>query len=148
MFAGLAAGAFVIDAWRQRRDHATQGNDMSNVHMIVGLLTLVLYITNAVMYGMNMFRGQPVGAHRLVSISAATLLLLQYALGFMLLGAGESVPWTHWVLALVTIVPVGIEHMFAATETNMRRRGTLGLFATVVTVILVLVVYAIGEMAT
>jgi hypothetical protein len=89
-----------------------------------------------------------VAYHRLVSIGAATLLLLQYALGFMLLGSGEDIPWTHWVLALVTVIPVGIEHMFAATQPGVRRRGTLGLFATVITVALVLVVYMIGEMNT
>jgi hypothetical protein len=119
---------------------------MSNVHMIVGTLTLLLFIANAVMYGMNMVRGTAVPYHRLVSIGAATLLLLQYALGFMLLGSGEDIPWTHWVLALATIIPVGVEHMFASTQPGIRRRGMLGLFATVITVILVLVVYMIGEM--
>lgn len=119
---------------------------MSTVHMIVGTLTLLLYLVNAVMYGANMLKGTTVGYHRLVSISAATLLLLQYALGFMLLGSGERISAWHIVIALVTIVPVGIEHMFAGTQPGVRRRGTLGLFATIVTLILVLAAYAIGEM--
>ncbi len=119
---------------------------MSNVHMIVGTLTLVLFIVNLGMYAVNMFKGTAAPYHRLVSIGAATLLLLQYALGFMLLGSGEDIPWTHWVIALATIIPVGIEHMFASPEASIRRRGTLGLFATVITVILVLTAYAIGEM--
>lgn len=119
---------------------------MTNVHLIVGTLTLLLFIVNAGMYAVNMFKGSTVSYHRLVSIGAATLLLLQYALGFMLLGSGESIPWSHWVLALLSIIPVGVEHMFASPEKSPRRRGMLGLFATIVTVILVLAAYGIGEM--
>lgn len=119
---------------------------MTNVHMIVGTITLLLFLVNAGMYAVSMFRGVTVSYHRLVSIGAATMLLLQYALGFMLLGDGRSISAWHIVAALASIVPVGIEHMFAANETGIRRRGTLGLFATVITVILVLVAYMIGEM--
>lgn len=119
---------------------------MTNVHMIVGSLVLLLYIVNAVMYGVNMARGQLVAYHRLVSIGAATLLLLQYALGFMLLGSGERITAWHIVAALASIIPVGVEHMFVGSETSPRRRGTLGLFTTIVTVLLVLVAYGIGEM--
>jgi hypothetical protein len=64
----------------------------------------------------------------------------------MLLGSGEGITVWHIVAALVTIVPVGIEHMFTANQSGVRRRGMLGLFATIVTVILVLTTYAIGEM--
>lgn len=121
---------------------------MTNVHMIVGTITLLLFLVNAGMYAVNMVKGTLVPNHRLVSIGAATLLLLQYALGFMLLGLGERItPW-HVVAALASIVPVGIEHMFAGTQEGVRRRGTLGLFATIVTVILVLATYAIGEMSS
>jgi len=119
---------------------------MTNVHMIVGTLTLLLFIANAAMYAINMVKGTTVAYHRLVSIGAATLLLLQYALGFMLLGDDKSITWWHIVAALAAIVPVGIEHMFAGTQPGIRRRGMLGLFATVVTVVLVLAAYAIGEM--
>ncbi len=119
---------------------------MTNVHMIVGSLVLLLYIVNAAMYGVNMAKGQLVAYHRLVSIGAATLLLLQYALGFMLLGSGERITFWHVVAALASIVPVGVEHMFAGSETGTRRRGTLGLFTTVITIVLVLVAYGIGEM--
>jgi hypothetical protein len=121
---------------------------MTNVHLIVGTLTLLLFIVNAGMYGVNMFKGKTVAYHRLVSIGASTLLLLQYALGFMLLGSGERITFWHVVAALSAIIPVGVEHMFAASETGLRRRGMLGLFATIVTLILVLAAYGIGEMSS
>jgi hypothetical protein len=114
--------------------------------MIVGSITLVLFLANAVMYAIEMFKGTPVAYHRLVSIGAATGLLLQYALGFMLLGAGNDSRWTHWVLALVAILPVGMEHGMTANQTKFRTKSMLGLIASTLTFIIVLTVYAIGEM--
>jgi len=114
--------------------------------MIVGSVTLLLFLANVVMYAIELFKGTPVAYHRLVSISAATGLLLQYALGFMLLGAGNSITWVHWVLALAAIVPVGMEHGMTANQTNFRTKSLLGLIASILAFVVVLVVYGIGEM--
>lgn len=117
------------------------------VHMIVGSATLLLFLLNTIMYGMEMAKGTPVGNHRLVSISAATGLLLQYALGFMLLGADSSVRWLHWVIALVAILPVGLEHGATANQTSFRKKSMIGLIASLLTLVLVLAAYALGEMS-
>lgn len=117
----------------------------STVHMIVGSLTLVLFVISAVLYAVEWFRGQVIPQHRLIAFSAATLLLLQYALGFMLLGAGNSVKWTHVVFALVAIVPIGMEHGMAAKEPGVRKRALIGLVASILTVALVFAAYWIGE---
>lgn len=117
------------------------------VHMIVGSAVVLLYLLNLIMYGIQMFKGVVVSYHRLVSISAATGLLIQYALGFMLLGGGNKISWTHWVVALLAIVPVGMEHGMTANETSIRKRSTIGLMATVLTFAAVLAAYAIAEMA-
>ena len=114
--------------------------------MIVGSATLLLFLLHAIMYGIAMVKGQPIGYHRLVSISAATGLLLQYFLGFMLIGDNHNITWIHWTLALVAILPVGLEHGATANQTNFRKKSMLGLFAAILTFIVVLVVYAIGEM--
>lgn len=118
----------------------------STVHMIVGSATLVLFLLNAIMYGIEMVKGQAIGYHRLVSISAATGLLLQYALGFMLLGAGNSIPVWHWLVALVAILPVGMEHGGTANQPNFRKKSMLGLIAASIAFIVVLAAYGIGEM--
>ena len=118
----------------------------STIHMIVGSATLLLFLLNVIMYAIEFTRGQPVSYHKLVSISAATGLLLQYALGFMLLGAGNSIRWTHWVLALVAIIPVGMEHGMTANQTRFRTKSMIGLVASVLAFIVVLAVYAIAEM--
>lgn len=118
----------------------------STVHMIVGTATLVLFLLNAIMYGIEMVKGKAIGYHRLVSIAAATGLLIQYALGFMLLGAGESIPIWHWLIALVAILPVGMEHGGTAREENFRKKSMLGLIAASIAFIVVLTAYGIGEM--
>lgn len=118
---------------------------MSNVHMIVGSIVAVLYLVNLGMYTMNFVKGKAVAYHRLVAMGAATFLLLQYMLGFSLLGEGRSIPAIHVVLALASILPVGAEHMLTAQETSFRRRGMIGMMATLITLVLVLIAYMIGE---
>lgn len=115
------------------------------VHMIVGSVTLVLFLLNGGMYAVEFFRGAAVPRHRLVSFSAATALLLQYALGFMLLGAGHSVRWTHIVFALLAVLPLGIEHGMAPKRTSLRMQALFGLLASVLTIALVFTAYWIGQ---
>lgn len=120
----------------------------ATVHMIVGGITLILFLVNAVMYGMEFVKGKPAPKHKLVSIGAATGLLLQYFLGFMLLADSESndISWIHWVLALLVILPVGLEHGGTANQTNFRKKSIMGLAAAVITFVMVLVVFLIGEL--
>lgn len=120
----------------------------ATVHMIVGGITLILFLVNAVMYGMEFTKGKPAAYHRLVSIGAATGLLLQYGLGFMLLADSESnsITWIHWVLALLVILPVGLEHGGTANQTSFRKKSILGLSAAVLSFVLVFVVFMIGEL--
>lgn len=117
---------------------------MSNVHMVVGTIVVLLFIVNLAMYVVNLLKGRLVAYHRLVSMAAAGFLLLQYVLGFSLL-ADHSITWIHPVLALLAIGSVGAEHMTTAQEPSPRRRGFLGLFCTSITVILTLVAYSIGQ---
>lgn len=116
------------------------------LHMIVGTATLVLFLLNAIMYAIELTKGKPIGYHKLVSISAATGLLIQYALGFMLLGAGNDSRWTHWVVALIAILPVGMEHGMTANQTSFRTKSMIGLIASSLAFVVVLAAYGIAEM--
>lgn len=118
----------------------------STIHMIVGTITLVLFLINAIMYAFEMSKGRSLPYHRLLSIGAATGLMLQYALGFMLLGAGNSISWLHWGIALIAILPVGMEHMMTANQTNFRKKSMIGLVASAIAFIAVLGAYGIAEM--
>lgn len=118
---------------------------MSNVHLVVGSLVAVLFLVNFGMYTINFVRGRAVPYHRLIAMGSAGFILLQYMLGFALLGEGKGVPAMHVVLALLTILPVGAEHMLTAQEKGIRRRGMIGMMATIITFVLVLIAYFIGQ---
>lgn len=119
---------------------------MTTVHMIVGSIVVILYLVNFGMYTMSFLRGKAVAYHRVVAMGAAAFLLLQYMLGFSLLGEGGSAAPLHIVIALAAILPVGAEHMLTAQEKGIRRRGMIGMMATLITFVLVLIAYMIGEM--
>jgi hypothetical protein len=118
---------------------------MTTVHMIVGSIVVLLYLVNFGMYAISFLRGRAVAYHRVVAMGAAAFLLLQYMLGFSLLGEGRSSAPFHIVLALASILPVGAEHMLTAQEEGVRRRGMIGMMATLITFVLVLIAYWIGE---
>lgn len=118
---------------------------MSNVHLIVGSIVVILYLVNFAMYTISFFKGTAVAYHRMIAMGAAAFLLIQYLLGFSLLGEGKSVPAMHVVLALLSILPVGAEHMLTAQEKSVRRRSMIGMMATTITFVLVLIAYYIGQ---
>jgi hypothetical protein len=121
---------------------------MSNVHMVIGTLVIIGYLVNLVYYGATFLRGRVMPYHRAIAFGAATLLLLQYMLGFSLLGEGKDIPAVHFLVALAAVIPVGAEHMLAGQEPGLRRRGMIGMLASFVTLVLVLVAYMIGETNT
>ncbi|HWV34115.1 MAG TPA: hypothetical protein VNZ55_00675 [Thermomicrobiales bacterium] len=118
---------------------------MTNVHMIVGSIVVLLVLVDFVMYLLNFVRGKAIPYHKIVAFGASGFLLLQYVIGFSLLGEGKRITPFHVVVALVAIIPVGAEHMLTGQETGIRSRGMKGMGATIVTAVLVLIAYAIGE---
>lgn len=117
---------------------------MANVHMIVGALVVLAFLVLVIVNILNLV-GYQLTWVRPLSMVAAALLLLQYLLGFGLLGEGKSIPWYHYVIALLAILPVGFEHGVAQRQTSKEGRARLELAATVVTLVLVVIAYAIGQ---
>ena len=118
---------------------------MTTVHMIVGSLVVLGYAVTLALNAMTLTRGTEFSWQRMVSFGAATLLILQYMLGFSLLGEGRDIPASHYLIALATLIPVGLEHMYAGTRATTRQRGMMGTILNVATLVLVLVAYMIGE---
>ena len=118
---------------------------MSNVHMIIGLATLAAFILLTIVNGLRAFRGSQLSWARGLSFAAAGLLLIQYVLGFSLLGSDHSMKPIHYILALVAIVPVGAEHMIAAQETDKHRASRTAFICNIVTVLILVAVYEIGQ---
>ena len=118
---------------------------MSNVHMIVGTLTIVAYLVVLVLNIRTASSGTDFPWQKMVSFGASTLLLVQYVLGFSLLGDDKSVSGWHYLIALVAIIPVGFEHGYASQRPEPKERGKLGALANVATLVLVLIAYMIGQ---
>ncbi|MGI8486338.1 MAG: hypothetical protein ACR2OU_19030 [Thermomicrobiales bacterium] len=118
---------------------------MANVHMLVGTLVIVAFLASAILNIMTFVTGRSFSWQKMVSFAAATLLLLQYLLGFSLLGEGQSVPGSHFLIALLAIIPVGFEHMYAGTREDTKQRGLFAASANIATLVLVLVAYMIGQ---
>lgn len=118
---------------------------MTNVHMIVGSLVVLGYAITLVLNAISFSRGTEFPWQRMVSFGSATLLILQYMLGFSLLGEGKDIPASHYLVALATLIPVGLEHMYAGTRPSVRQRSLAAMILNVITVALVLIAYVIGE---
>ena len=117
---------------------------MLNVHSTVGTLVLVAFLILTVV---NVLRatGRVIPWARPLSFAAATLLLLQYLLGFSVLSDEKyHIGGEHWGIALLAILTVGFEHGYANSRPTERDRGTFGAIATGLTFVLVLIAYIIG----
>lgn len=118
---------------------------MSSVHMIVGLAVVIAFLISTVANYLRMTRAASFPWLRGVSFAAAGLLLLQYVLGFSLLGDDREITAVHYILALAAVIPVGAEHMFATSERPEADRNRIAFLASFAAFVLVLIVYAIGE---
>ncbi|HEY8447429.1 MAG TPA: hypothetical protein VIL01_10005 [Thermomicrobiales bacterium] len=119
---------------------------MNTVHMTVGSLVLLAFLASTIV---NILRltGRQISWARQLSFLASGLLFLQYVLGFSLLGGDSSITPFHYIIALLAIIPVGVEHAVAPQRTTPTEQAKVALPATAVTTILVLIAYLIGESA-
>jgi hypothetical protein len=117
---------------------------MVGLHNIVGTLVVLAYLVLTVVNVLRA-RGSDLPWARNLSFAAAGLLLIQYLLGFWLLGDGHRNQAAHYVFALLAIVTVGLEHGYAQTRVTQSARATTALAATAATFILVVIAYSIGQ---
>ena len=78
-------------------------------------------------------------------MGAATLLIVQYVFGFSLLGEGKGISGFHFLIALAAILPVGLEHGYAASRPDAKSRGRYAALANLLTLILVGIAWQIGN---
>ena len=117
---------------------------MVNLHNIVGTLVVLAFLALSLVNALRVM-GREIGWARPLSFVAAALLVVQYAIGFGLLGQGYRTRASHFVFALLAIVTVGLEHGFARTRATPGARARAALVATGLTFVLVLIAYIIGE---
>ena len=118
---------------------------MVTIHQTVGTLVLLAFLVLTVV---NVLRltGRHITWARPLSFGAGALLLLQYVLGFSLLGSDHSISAWHILFALAALATVGIEHgMGNARPPETTGNTRIAAAATAGTTLLVLVAYAIGS---
>lgn len=118
---------------------------MSTIHMIVGTLVIIAYALALILNLRLALTGVETVGRQQISFGAATLLTLQYVLGFSILGSDEGIPGRHYLIALSAIIPVGLEHGLGAKQENPRRRGMISAGANALTLVLVITAYVIGQ---
>ena len=117
---------------------------MVNLHNIVGTLVVLAFLVLAVVNALRVM-GREIGWIRPLSFVAAALLLVQYVIGFGLLGQGHPISSIHYITALLAIVTVGLEHGYARTRASPGARARAALVASGLTFVLVLIAYIIGS---
>lgn len=117
---------------------------MNQLHFILGSVLVAAFIIVAIL---NVLRatGRDVPIVRTISMAAAALLLLQYVVGFLLMGGGFRNSNLHYLIALLAIIPVGIEHGYAASRTTPHQRALTAAVASIATAILLLITHGIGS---
>lgn len=111
---------------------------MVTLHSTIGTLIILGYLATVIMYLTSGAR--PSKWARWVSAGSAVLLLIQYVIGFGLLGEGYGNNGWHYVLAFAALITVGLEHAVA------RPRGAkVAALAAAGTLVIVLLTYLIGQ---
>lgn len=117
---------------------------MATVHESVGTLVVLMFLAVTVV-DILVVMGRAITWARELAYVAALILLIQYILGFILLGSGHKIPWYHYVIALCAILSVGFAHGYAQRQPTETGRSRMALLGTVVTLVLVIIAYAIGQ---
>jgi hypothetical protein len=118
---------------------------MLDVHSTVGSLVVLAYLALTVLNGVQLARHRTIPWVRQLSMVAALLLLIQYVIGFNLLAGDYAVTPLHYIVALASLITVGVEHSRAYPEPDTDRRNRLATLATAGTLVLTVVAYIIGQ---
>jgi heme A synthase len=94
---------------------------MADVHQTVGGLVVVAFIVTAILAAIAAAGGDDRWV-RTASYVAAGLLLLQYILGVLLLGDGSRNSNGHYLIGLLILVPVALQHT-SAERLSPQTRG-------------------------
>ncbi|MFN8590252.1 MAG: hypothetical protein U0031_02240 [Thermomicrobiales bacterium] len=89
---------------------------LAGIHQLIGGLVVVAFIVVMVLAALQA-AGRSGNATRTFSMVAAGLLVLQYVIGFILVGSGARNQVGHYIIALLILVPVALQH------TVMKRFG-------------------------
>lgn len=115
-----------------------------NIHLFIGTGLLILYLLTTIIYAVGI-GGNVIPWGKYVSYLASLFLLLQYLLGIGLLASHYRNRWYHYLLAVLVIVPVALEHGMIRRRFSGRQLATNLTLVTAVTTLLILITWAVGR---
>ncbi len=97
---------------------------LAGIHELVGGLVVVAFIVLVILAALQAAGGNDRWA-RTMSFVAAGLLVLQYILGVALLSSGARNTTSHYIIALLVVVPVALQHSSAKRLSSQTRAVAL-----------------------
>jgi hypothetical protein len=116
---------------------------MAMLHNTIGGLLALAFIL-LVIVSLLRVTGREIGFARPLSMIAAGLLIVQYILGFLLMGGGARNSNLHYLIALLAIIPVAMDHGWAANRATAHQRAMGSLIASALATVLILYAYMLG----
>ena len=101
---------------------------LAGIHEILGGLVVVAFIVMAILAAIAA-AGREIGWIRQASFIAAGLLALQYLVGVLLLANGSRNSAEHLVIALLVLIPVGLQHLSTRRLSSQSRNVALLIWA-------------------
>lgn len=115
---------------------------LAGIHEILGGLVVVAFIVMVILAAIAASGGE-VGWTRTASFVAAGLLALQYIIGVLLLANGFRNSTTHYVIGLLVLIPVALQHS-SARRLSTQTRGVALLIWALAAAFLSVIAYITG----
>lgn len=115
---------------------------LAGIHEMLGGLVVVALIVVVVLAAIQAAGGEGRWT-RTASMIAAGLLALQYVLGVLLIGGGARNSNTHYIIALLIIIPIGLQHS-SARRLSERTRGVAMVLWSLAAGFLAIIAYMTG----
>ena len=119
------------------------GEGLTGIHEMLGGIVVVVMIIVAILAAVYAGGGSS-NLLRPASMLAAGLYLLQIILGLVLIGSGAANAMGHYLVGLLILVPVALQHS-AARRWQTRTRGYAIMICALAAAFLSVLAYASGE---
>jgi heme A synthase len=115
---------------------------LASIHEILGGLVVVAFIVTAILAAIAA-TGREIRWTRTASMIASGLLLLQYVVGVLLLANGFRNATSHFVIALLVLIPVALQHS-SARRLSTQTQGMALLIWALAAALLSIIAYMTG----
>lgn len=115
---------------------------LAGIHEMLGGIVVVALIVVAILAAIQAAGGNE-RFTRIASFVAAGLLIVQYVVGFVLMGSGLRNSNEHYLISLLALVPIALQHS-VAKRYAAKTRGVAILIAAMAAAFLSVIAYATG----